>query len=293
MLFGLLFVSMIANLTSVVLRKLFCNRFEDKNEMFYFFNMTVSLFTAICILIMSGGIEISAFTFKMGILFGVITALQQFFNLKALNEGPYAYTGVIASLSSIIPAFSGYLIWNEEITKYQIFGIVLMVLCFICSADFKKEEKTTSKKWYFYIVILFFATGFIGIMQKIHQSSLYKGELNGFLVISFFISFLYSLFCYLRQSKPAGRNRMEIIKTDLTLNVWLIIFISAISIALNNKINLYLSGTMKSAIFFPIVNGGGLMLTAISSQIIFKEKLDAQKWLGIIIGIIAVVLLCI
>ena len=283
MLFGLLFVSMIANLTSVVLRKLFCNRFEDKNEMFYFFNMTVSLFTAICILIMSGGIEISAFTFKMGILFGVITALQQFFNLKALNEGPYAYTGVIASLSSIIPAFSGYFIWNEEITVYQIFGIVLMVLCFICSADFKKEEKTTSKKWYFYIVILFFATGFIGIMQKIHQSSLYKGELNGFLVISFFISFLYSLFCYLRQSKPV----------DLTLNVWLLIFISAISIALNSKINLYLSGMMKSAIFFPIVNGGGLMLTAISSQIIFKEKLDAQKWLGIIIGIIAVVLLCI
>ena len=50
---------------------------------------------------------------------------------------------------------------------------------------------------------------------------------------------------------------------------------------------------MKSAIFFPIVNGGGLMLTAISSQIIFKEKLDAQKWLGIIIGIVAVILLCI
>ena len=64
-------------------------------------------------------------------------------------------------------------------------------------------------------------------------------------------------------------------------------------IALNNKINLYLSGTMKSAIFFPIVNGGGLMLTAISSQIIFKEKLDAQKWLGIIIGIVEVILLCI
>ena len=232
MLFGLLSFSMIANLTGVVLKKIFCNKFENKNEMFYFFNMSVSLLTAICILILSGGIEISMFTFKMSILFGVITALQQFFNLKALNEGPYAYTGVIASLSSIIPALSGYFIWNEEITVYQIFGIVLMVICFICSADWKKEERTTSKKWYFYVVILFLTTGLIGIMQKIHQSSAYKGELDGFLVISFFISFLYSLFCYLRQSKLVGSNRMETIKTDITFNVWVILIISAISIAL-------------------------------------------------------------
>ena len=78
----------------------------------------------------------------------------------------------------------------------------------------------------------------------------------------------------------------------LTLLPIILMVVSGIAVAANNKLNLYLSGVMDSAVFFPIVNGGHLVLTTISALLFFKEKLTAKQWVGMILGIVAVVLLC-
>ena len=62
--------------------------------------------------------------------------------------------------------------------------------------------------------------------------------------------------------------------------------------AVNNKFNLYLSGVMDSAVFFPIVNGGGLVLTTLAAVLLFKEKLSKKQWIGVVLGIASVVFLC-
>ena len=56
--------------------------------------------------------------------------------LKAFDIGPFSYTMVIASLSTIIPALSGFFFFNETISVVQIIGMILMVICFIFSVDF-------------------------------------------------------------------------------------------------------------------------------------------------------------
>jgi multidrug transporter EmrE-like cation transporter len=66
-----------------------------------------------------------------------------------------------------------------------------------------------------------------------------------------------------------------------------------VGVALNNQINLYLSGVVASAVFFPIVNGGGLILITAASVVLFREKLTARQWLGLALGIVATLLLCI
>lgn len=49
---------------------------------------------------------------------------------------------------------------------------------------------------------------------------------------------------------------------------------------------------MDSAIFFPIVNGGGLVLTTLAAVLLFKERLSVKQWMGVAFGIISVVFLC-
>ena len=56
--------------------------------------------------------------------------------------------------------------------------------------------------------------------------------------------------------------------------------------------NLYLSGVMDSAVFFPIVNGGGFVLATIAAVLLFKEKLSTKQWIGVVLGIASVVFLC-
>ena len=56
--------------------------------------------------------------------------------------------------------------------------------------------------------------------------------------------------------------------------------------------NIYLSGVLDSAMFFPTVNGVGLILSTVSALVIFKEKIQPLKWVGIVVGLVSVVLLC-
>jgi len=49
---------------------------------------------------------------------------------------------------------------------------------------------------------------------------------------------------------------------------------------------------MDSAVFFPIVNGGGLVLTTFAAVLLFKEKLSKKQWIGVVLGIASVVFLC-
>lgn len=54
-----------------------------------------------------------------------------------------------------------------------------------------------------------------------------------------------------------------------------------------NVVNLFLIGVMPSVIFFPIANGGLLIMTVLAAVVFFRESLKAIRWLGIIIGIAA------
>lgn len=288
----ILSISMLACLLGGMIKKFLGDRFESKNAMYHVYNAVVSFVSALSLLLISNNIKMSPFTIILGIIFGVVTAFQSIFNLKAFENGPYSYTSVIVSLSTIIPTLSGCIIWHEHISAIQIIGILLMLICFVCSVNFTDNQKKTSILWILYTFMTFCFTGFIGVMQKWHQSTTYKNELDGFLVIAFFISFAYSAIGFLYACSKKFPSPRYILKKEITLSAVIFMIIGGICAAANNKMNLYLSGVMESAIFFPTVNGGGLVLSTIASQIFFKEKLSKKQGLGVVLGIIAVVLLC-
>lgn len=301
----LLIISMFAALASGILRKIFTNQFENNPFANQVFNFITSITAALVLIVWGGFSGFSWFTIFLAVAFGVITAIQQISNLKAMNCGPWSYTSVIASLSTLIPALSGFLIWRESLHWAQIVGIVLMVVCFIFSIDSKEEEKAASVKWLIWCLITFFCTGFIGVMQKWHQSSDFKGQLNTFLIFAFIISSVYSLVCCitikLKENKMSSisdmlfgvqttKHNKQTMTKKILLTTGLMVLVG-VGCAVNNKLNLYLSGVMDSAVFFPIVNGGGLVLTTLAAAIVFKEKLSRKQWLGLIVGIISVLFL--
>lgn len=165
-----------------------------------------------------------------------------------------------------------------------------MLVCIILSVDFKEKQKSVPLKWYIFCFLTFVTTGSIGVMQRWHQSTEYKNELDEFLVIAFICSTITSVIGYFI-SKNKAEKEYKINSKGIAM---IIIFgiISAFCVAANNKLNLYLSGIMDTAVFFPVVNGGGLVLTSVAAFVIFREKLTLQKWIGLIIGILSVVLIC-
>ena len=134
----------------------------------------------------------------------------------------------------------------------------------------------------------------IGVMQKIHQSSDYRGELTMFLIIAFIGSFIFSAGSMAVGKIRNGKSEKEpLFSAKVSFLLLTVLFCAGgIGVALNNLINLYLSGVVESAIFFPVVNGGGLILITIASLVFFREKLTKRQWIGMIFGLAAVLLLC-
>lgn len=292
-----LILSMSAALLGSIVKQCYVNQTPKRIASGFIFNTIVGVTAAVILVLWGGFGGSSVFTVLLGLLFGAVTALQGVSNVAALQCGPMSYTSVIISFSTLVSALSGVLFFDEGLGWAQIVGIALMLVSFVLAAKSDGEEKKANLKWLILCIVAFAATGAIGIMQKVHQSSAYKGELNAFLVIAFVSS---SFFCGLA---ALVAKRQEGAKADADADTkkahgkqfWLllvIILLNGACVAVNNKFNLYLSGVMDSAVFFPLVNGGGLTLTTLAAVVLFRERLSAKKWIGVALGIASVVFLC-
>lgn len=292
----LLFViTLSANLAGGLTRTYYSKHISSSMQGYHLFNAVSSLICGVVLLLLSGGnFSVSPYTAWMAILFGIITAAQQITNSAALSAGPWSYTSVIISMSTVITALSGVLFFSESIRMTQVFGIALMLVCLVLSVKPESgEQKKKSLRWFLFTLISCICSGGVGIMQKIHQSSDHRGELTMFLIIAFIGSFLFSSGNLLIEKIHTGGRKEPLFSSKASASLLTVLFCAAgIGIALNNLINLYLSGVVESAIFFPIVNGGGLVLITVASLVFFREKLSGRQWLGMAFGTAAVLLLC-
>ncbi len=289
-----LILSLAAALGGSIAKKYYTDKQPTGLSGGFVFN-AVSCLTAAAVLLCWGGLgATSVFTVMLGIVFGAVTALQGITNIAALQVGPMSYTSVIISFSTLISALSGVTFFNESLGWAQIVGIVLMLVSFVLAAKSGDNEKKANLKWVFLCLIAFAATGGIGVMQKVHQSSEYREELNAFLIIAFISSAtLCTIFAALLKRRE-GRSADVKNNASKKLIVLLlgIMIVSGVCVAVNNKFNLYLSGVMDSAVFFPIVNGGGLVLATLAAGLLFRGRLTKKQWFGVIFGIASVVFLC-
>lgn len=296
-------LSMAVALLSGVGTKLYLNKYNKGLGTRYLFSTVQTLLAVIALLIIGGNFNVSVFTLLLGLGFGLLTGIQKVFNMKALEIGPWAYTTVISSLSTIIPTLSGAVIWGEQLRTTQIIGVVLMMVCIYFSVDFKKEkrqpqlasqeEKPKNKatvKWLIFCGITFLSTGFIGVFQKWHQKSDYRSESAMFLIIAFIVTILVNGVLAIKGCKQEGG--VKAFKPALSIIPIAIMVLSGVAVALNNKWNLHLSGVLPSVVMFPVVNGGGLILTTLFATFVFREKLTLKQWIGMAIGFIALFLIC-
>jgi len=233
--------------------------------------------------------QASGYTIGLGALFGVLSTLALVLNMKALEIGPFSYTTVLTSFSVVITALSGFFFWGEELNGFKIAGIALMLVSLVLSVKKEESERKTSLRWFLYVMLATVAFAAIGLLQKIHQSSEYQGELMMFLIISFAAGYVLSQALYMGyRKKETSATKPQIRKWAL----WGILVISGICIAANNVLNTYLAGVMDSAVFYPLITGVGLILNILACLVIFREKLTRLQWVGVASGSLAAVLLC-
>lgn len=288
---ALLGVSLAFSVAANISKKAYSRAVPQSKQSVWFFNTVMSLACLAFIILFSidplseepfaALCELSWGSALLGVAFGALVLIQTLTFMLALEIGPFSYTSVIVSLATLIAALSG-LFYGETIDLLQIFGMGIMILCILFSTDRSQGGKRSSLKWLVIALISCVTNGGVGVMQKLHQNSPYREQNVAFLVSAFAFMTLAAGTIWLVVRKRAAN---ETFRPGLGGLAYALLSGAALSVP--HVANLYLAGALPSAVFFPIINTGSLILTLFAATVIFHERLTRLQWLGIILGLIS------
>ena len=126
--------------------------------------------------------------------------------------------------------------------------------------------------------------GMTGVIAKVHQVHGYGREVDevSFTVISCGLTAVFSLILLL--PFLFGKNKNEKVrefKGTLALIPFACIVAIGIASYMGNFLHLKAAATVPASVQFPIVSGGVIVLSALVSRLVFREKVSLREWIAI------------
>ena len=249
--------------------------------------------TALIVMLLSsigGKITLSWYSVIIAIIYAGFTLVSHFCLMTALRKGDIGITSLIYYCTFIIPTVFSAIAWQESFSVMKIIGIALIVVSFVIGVE--KKGGKGGKAWFAISLLSMVTAGVIGITQKIFAKSTHTAELNGMLILNFvFLTVATLLIHFFYERKRTVKDEWESeSRLPLPRKELLSAIVMGATVAIANKINTYLPSVMDGVIFFPVLNGGSIILGAIGGIIFFKEKVSVRKAISIITGVVAIVL---
>ncbi len=247
------------------------------------------------ILMFCGGVAILVFgdlkfelpatvTCVYAVVYGLLLILAQWFYTGALAKGNTALCSTVYSLGFVLPTLSGTLLWAEPFSIADLFGVIFAMAAVVTSGIKSDKKKQKGKTHYFIpLVIAMLASGGLGIVQKLQQKSAFAEQKSLFLIIAFVIASGVSLIFALTTKKDkstAAEPRGLVVAACVGL------FFGSC-----NLLNTTLAGMLDSAIFFPTLNIGVILLSLFSGALFFRERISKKEILILGLGTTAILLL--
>ncbi len=237
----------------------------------------------------NGGLHFSSYTVSMGMLAGVFVLAGGMCLLGAMAVGPLSLTILIFSMYVIVPAILSILFLKEEVTVFQIVGMVLILIVLVISNPVGgKEEMRGSRVWWLLCIGSVLGTGLSNYVMKVHQYHLPGQQIFEYSISSYIAGIvcagILAGFFYNREKKQAGFVPYRF--------TWKCFFGPAAGMAVTEGIanvgNLYNASRMPAIVLYPVSQLGTLMLTVVFGVLVLKEKLTGRSVVCLVLGIAAI-----
>ena len=206
-------------------------------------------------------------TIALGMFFVVMFNVMA----KTTQKLGISIASIASKMSLVIPVIAALFFQrNLELSIYNYFGVFLALIAIFLT--FKKKQKT--QKSIKIAIILFFGAGildsFLDYIREIYLESI--NDFNIFIILVFTIAFLTGFVLIIfKRNKITVRN-----------------IIAGILLGIPNYFSIYFVllslDSLGGAIVFPVLNIGVVLISTIFSYLIYKENLNKENWLGIILA---------
>ena len=239
-----------------------------------------------------GGIH--PYTLTFGVATGVLSALFQFFYLKAFATGRVTLTVIVNNFGMLIPMVYALIFYGESFGIVKIIATLLAAVSFFLVVKKSKNEKNIDKKtkwmWFLYTMLLFISGGVCSTVQKVYAVEIGKANIQvfEFIAIAYISAMLISLIMF-------GFERIAHRKEKVGVSRKMILFACLVGLSLGvfQCLNTYAPAIIDATVLYPAYNSGVSVFIAIIGAILFKERLTVKQYIGSAIGILAVILLCV
>ena len=229
--------------------------------------------------------DITVIIYSLIFTVGYTTAMLS--SVCAYREGPMMLSSLIMQLSMISTTIWGFFFWDSEISALVIIGLLLVVIALVLCLYTKggnEEKNRISLKWLFYISLFFVGNSVGTITQRTQQLDFDSAYGDFFMMCATAVSFAVCLFVYLRSDKSESK--------EILSKSWYIPLFCGIFNFLQNLLVIILATLLSANIVYPVLMIGSLAITSIFSIVIFKEKMRWWQWVGVVVGAVAIALLC-
>lgn len=251
------------------------------------FSLLGAVVLGACGLLLPGWISLDGVTIVCGILFGILFAATLLFYNLALASGPMSYTAFCFSASMVISVLAGIVFFRERLRNTPLALILFLAAFFLLNAP--GSEKTSRKKgWGVLCLFTFLCNGGLSVVQKAHQNATNGQESTGLMFVGFGTAAVLCIFMWAVCRMRGART--STVRSVVKSNGWNIVFLAAASVG-GNLLLTYLAGQTTASFLFPIVQGSIVIGVTILSAVFLKEKQPLTGWIGVGVGIAAVVVI--
>lgn len=205
---------------------------------------------------------------------------------KSIKEGGVVVTTIFQKISLIGPAVLGLFFYSESAGYLKIVGLILAILSLIFIQYQGKNQKLGSVRvWIFWAVLTFFVSVVI-------ESYIYLLEVES-IAPNGDIQFVATLFLLAGSLGLIGVIYEWIFRAK---KPELKSLVAGIALGVPNFFTIYLLLVLldhgwEGSLLFPVNSIGVLVLSAIVGIVLFKEKMNIQRYIGFILAILAIMLI--
>ena len=203
-------------------------------------------------------------------------------SLFAMCKGALSLTALINSYSLIIPTLWGLIFLDEKVTVIFWCGIVLLMISLFLMNS-KRDNVKISISWIVFVTLSFLGNGFCSVAQIEQQKAFNGAYKNEFMIFSLVLAAVILLSVAFFRERGA---LVPCIKRGGHL-----MLLCGVANGLVNLLVMLLVAKMNTAVMYPIISSGGIILSWTVSKFVYKENLTKKQNSAMVLGILSVVLM--
>jgi uncharacterized membrane protein len=226
-------------------------------------------------------------------LSGVASAVFVVSWLLSVKVGAYMMVEVFLLLGVTVPIVLCRIFFAEEIGKWQIVGIcILLVAVYIMTTYNSSIKGKMSPAAFGLLLICGLSNGIADFSQKLFVKSYPKGSVAAFNFYTYVFAAIVLLIAYVifravdKKSGEEPRRPMEVIKP-----IWYFVLIMAVCLFANSFFKTLAAQNLDAVLLYPLNQGCAVVLSLLMSAILFKEKITVKCMVGICLSFVALLMI--